>query len=57
MVLSRNSNFSNGPIFLNNLVCSEFDSNLLECSRGGTLIGLTPCDHNQDVWIECRGEF
>jgi len=56
-VIPSRLNFSNSaPVFLNNLVCSESDSNLLQCYRGGTLIGVTHCDHNQDVWIECRGQ-
>ena len=46
-----------GPIFLNQLVCSDLDRNLLDCSRGSRIIGLTSCDHTQDVWVECEGEL
>ena len=56
-VIPSRSIILSGPIFLDQLVCSESDSNLLECSRGDTLVGLTSCDHRQDVWIECRGMY
>ncbi len=51
------SYISSGPIFLDQLACSESDSNLLECSRGGHILGLSSCDHSQDVWVECTGNL
>ncbi len=46
-----------GPIFLDQLICSNSDNNLLECSRGNALLGLSRCNHTQDVWIECKGYY
>ena len=56
-VISPRSYLSSGPIFLDQLACTGSDSNLLECSRRGQIIGLTSCDHTQDVWVECKGTF
>ena len=44
-----------GPIFLDQLVCSESDENLLECRKNSRL-GLHSCDHKGDVGVRCAGE-
>lgn len=44
-----------GPIFLDQLYCSESDQVLQSCRRGANPIGLTECDHTQDVQIMCKG--
>ena len=44
-----------GPIFLEQVDCRSTDSVLLECMRGVPL-GLTTCDHSQDVGVRCNGE-
>lgn len=44
-----------GPIFLDQLFCTDSDTTLEECSRGIAGIGLTSCNHTEDVWIQCSG--
>lgn len=44
-----------GPIFLDQLVCSESDENLLECRKNSRL-GLHSCDHMGDVGVRCVGK-
>ena len=56
-MITPRSLLMSGPIFLDQLTCSNSDRNLLDCSRGGTIIGLTSCDHTQDVWVECEGNL
>jgi len=56
-VISPRSYLSSGPIFLDQLACTGSDSNLLECSRGGQILGLASCNHTQDVWVECKGNL
>ena len=43
-----------GPIFLEKLLCSSEDTSLLEC-RTFTPLGLSTCDHSQDVGVKCTG--
>ena len=43
-----------GPIFLDQLQCSESDQSLLHCAMGRT-IGLHHCNHSMDVSIKCSG--
>ena len=45
-----------GPIFLDELRCSGDEQSLLDCPTGISELGLTNCDHSQDVWVRCRGE-
>ena len=44
-----------GPIFLDQLFCSNTDQTLQECSSGIRAIGLTTCNHSEDVWVQCSG--
>ena len=44
-----------GPIFLDQLDCSESDSSLLECRRF-TPLGLVTCEHTQDALVRCIGK-
>ena len=44
-----------GPIFLDQLECSDTDSYLLGCRRLRPL-GLHTCDHSRDVGVACTGE-
>lgn len=44
------------PIFLDELRCRGDELSLFECSTGLSEVGLTNCDHSQDVWVRCRGE-
>lgn len=46
-----------GPIFLEQLFCTEVDVSLLDCQSGMRAPGLTKCDHSEDVWIRCRGKL
>ena len=45
----------NGPIFLDQVVCSESDSSLLECGRR-TPLGLVTCEHTHDALVRCIGK-
>ena len=45
----------NGPIFLDQLVCSESDSSLLDC-QSRTPLGLVTCEHTQDAFVRCIGK-
>ena len=46
-----------GPIFLDQLDCNQNDVSLLECrSFSRYSLGLSQCDHSQDVSIRCRGK-
>ena len=44
-----------GPIFLEGLECTTSDVDLLNCPTIFTSVGLTDCQHNQDVSVRCRG--
>ena len=55
MVVAPRSFVQSGPIFLDELRCSESDTTLQECSRGIRGIGLIACDHTNDVWVQCAG--
>lgn len=44
-----------GPIYLDQLLCTESDTALLRCNSGLRAPGLTKCDHSEDVWIRCYG--
>ena len=46
---------SSGPIFLDELRCTGSELSLLDCPTGISEVGLTNCDHSQDVWVKCRG--
>ena len=48
---------SSGPIFLDELRCTGSELSLLDCPTGISEVGLTNCDHSQDVWVKCRGRF
>ena len=43
-----------GPIFLDEVDCSETDSTLLQC-RTFSPLGIHSCSHSQDVAIICEG--
>lgn len=46
---------SSGPIFLDELRCTGNELSVLDCPIGISEVGLTNCDHSQDVWVKCRG--
>ena len=45
-----------GPIYLEQLQCSDTDISLLECSTFEH-VGLSTCDHSQDVGVRCTGKY
>ena len=47
---------TSSPIYLDELRCTGSELSVLDCPLGITEIGLTNCDHSQDVWIKCRGK-
>ena len=50
------SSFKNsGPIYLDELFCTDMDETIQECQRGIRAIGLTTCTHLEDIWIQCNG--
>ena len=49
--------FGSGPIFLDNLDCTASDTDLLSCRTEFTSLGLTECQHNQDVSVRCQGMY
>ena len=51
------TSFGSGPIFLEGLECTTSDTDLLDCRTTFTSVGLTDCEHNQDVSVKCRGTF
>ena len=52
--MARDS-IGSGPVFLDQLYCSESDVSLQSCERGIAAVGLTSCGHTQDVQILCKG--
>ena len=44
-----------GPIFLENLICSGSETNVLDC-RHTTPLGLSTCAHSQDAGVRCVGK-
>ena len=48
---------SSSPIFLDELRCSGDEQSLLDCPTGISEVGLTNCEHSQDVWVRCRGQL
>ena len=46
-----------GPIFLDELRCAGNELSLLDCPTGISEVGLTNCDHSQDVWVKCIGMY
>ena len=48
---------TSGPIFLDELRCIGNEVSLLDCPTGISEVGLTNCDHSQDVWVKCRGMY
>ncbi len=57
MVVAPRAFVQSGPIFLDELICTESDTTLQGCSRGIAGIGLTSCNHTKDVWVQCSGTF
>ena len=55
MVVAPREFVQSGPIFLDELRCTESDTTLQGCSRGIAGIGLTTCSHRDDVWVQCPG--
>ena len=54
VVLSAVPGSGSGPIFLDQLNCNGTEGTLLECVAF-TGLGLSTCDHSQDVGVRCRG--
>ena len=49
-----------GPIFLTDLLCDASDNTLFDCLLNGgsttlNTLGLTTCDHDEDIGVECIG--
>ena len=44
-----------GPVFLDQLVCSGSETSMLECGRY-TPLGLPTCEHSQDAGVRCVGK-
>ena len=42
-----------GNILLSGLHCSGYESTLLNCGHGNSVIGITSCSHNQDASVRC----
>ena len=51
------TSFGSGPIFLEGLECTASDNDLLSCRTTFTSVGLTDCEHDQDVSVRCQGIF
>ena len=47
---------TSGPIFLDELRCTGSETSLVDCPAGISEVGLTNCDHSQDVWVKCTGQ-
>ena len=45
----------NGFIWLDNVICSGTESDLLSCSHNG--LGVHNCDHYEDAGVRCEGTF
>ena len=43
------------PIFLDQLLCVGDELSLQDCASGSSSLGLTACDHTQDVAVQCTG--
>ena len=54
-VISGGIQKNSGPIFLDELLCTEDDNVLHKCDYGIQAFGLTTCDHTHDAWIRCKG--
>lgn len=55
-LIGNSFGLGSGPIFLDQLRCNTFHSNLLDCPRGVPL-GATQCSHTQDVAMQCAGLY
>lgn len=53
--VSPRSYLESGPIFLDQLFCTDSDTNLQGCARDISGIALTTCNHTEDVWLQCSG--
>ena len=54
--VTAEAQITSGPIFLDELLCTGSEPSLVDCSTGIGEVGLTNCDHSQDVWVKCRGQ-
>ena len=54
MLAADSFGVGSGPIFLDEVDCSETDSMLLQCNIL-TPVGIHSCTHSQDVAILCEG--
>jgi len=46
-----------GPIFLDQLICTGNENDLLQCSARRTLGLQIMCDHFEDVGVRCQGDL
>ena len=55
----QESHFGNGsgPIFLENLICTEAELELLQCRSFRSFTGLHSCDHSEDAGVQCEGKY
>jgi len=44
----------NGPIYLDNLICTGTETRLVDCRNNG--IGVHNCGHSEDAGLRCRNE-
>ena len=45
-----------GPIFIDNLDCSDENARLLDCGYSAP-IGIHQCDHSRDAGVACLGKI
>ena len=43
-----------GPVWFENVICDESESNLIYCSHRG--VGVSSCGHSRDAGVVCYGE-
>ena len=55
-ILTSGYESGSGPIFLDQLQCSDSDQSIFECGMGRA-VGLHRCNHSMDVGIRCTGKI
>ena len=49
--------YGSGPIWLDSLLCTGRESNLLNCSHRGIGVTYSFCGHDDDVGVQCPGKI